>query len=595
MIRALLFKELRHHLGTAIVALLLGASFVSMMLAYAITRDQSSLLETAVRSVQFHAPLYAILLARRLFVTERRDGTWDLLAMLPVHPATIVAQKIVLGSAMIAGVLAAYVLAFAALLGRRELIPLEVVGVLVLQAAAYGLGWFAVTTLLAHLGRHRAVGWAVVIIGVLAALDYDALLLRDYTWMGSLWDSLAQTRFAPPWGAVARAFLWAGLAFGATIALVLVNGGLLVQRWFEPMTGPQRASALVTIVAITLVVTLFTVDAKKPASYALLPRVDGVRVAADPGSAIHALATELAAELDALREPLAVDRWPEVVVLRRREADEHRAVVASSSADAIVLRVDPSRPEPMLLRRAIAEVCSARTGGQAFADETQSWIADGFAEAWLRRRGRPTAAFERRVAWAGQAGLRAEDLERWWSVELTLGRDIAEAVAWQGLEIVAARAGEDAMFDLARDVLGGARSATSIAVAWRLRSGGPDAIEARTGMTWEALRVAWAEAVQSRSAAMPKAVGRIERVETTSVAVALAWSTTSTAEQQLWHATMGPLSARPLYTDEVERKRLAGSSGVIPIAAGEKQRVVATIARRLESIDGWVITGWTER
>ena len=604
MITILLRKELAQHTRMMLGALVMTLSGLILALLYFANQEAPSLMRTAGSTVKWAAPPLAMLAARRLFVAERNQGTWELLSSLPISPLKLTTAKLGFGLLTVFGASSSVLLITAALVSRRELIALDWLFVMHLQALSYALAWFGIAAAFAHLGKHRLVGWSALII-LLGTLDeVRPLISKEVFWLGPLWSPFDATRYAPPWREMLIASLWGLSGLATCLALSAYQGGALVQRWYTRMTGRQRATASTLIAVALLASELIGAWVRPPTGLRLLPKVgDGpVRAAADPGSPLWQHAERLNTELNAVGAHLGIRRWPQIA-LSAQTGDRRVPVTASGGARALILGIDLEAPPEVILRRGLFEALGARASYLVHWNESSSWVAKGFAEAWLRRRGHKSPGFELRAAWAAQRGVSAKTLEIWSGVEMAVGDDVAEAVAWAGLETVAERCGEPCLTALAKEVLSVWRPKRGLSVALQRAQDGPELVERITGMKRSQLTQLWQSRLQAHQrkqasalAAMPSpAPLSIIRVETASAAVSLSWAQRPRLEDnELWWTTTSALSAISIPQGRLHTESLSNGQTTLPLAIDPRSRVVATFAQRSPSAGGWLVFGWRE-
>ena len=596
MIATFVAKELRHHGPVAFLAFILSIVWLCTQLGWSLANDQSSLLQVPASAIRILAPAYAVLAANRLFIHERRSGTWQFLASLPIDPAVVCVVKIAFGALATMATCVFWMAATALLLRRRELIAADWLVVMIIQVMVYAFAWFGVATLFAQLGRHRLVAWTVLLSAMAGSLVVSERFMRGYLWFDVVWLPIDHTRFAPPIGGIFLAILWGVGTIALSVLLVLRKNGMAIVGWFEPMTTQQRALAILQIVVILSTPLVFMAGWEPTPNYALLPKVGSVAVAARPGSPLYRAAQELNRELEALKEPLDIDEWPIIMMMQNHDPQAIAVAAAERAGDVVMLRIKEDASEESMLRASLGEALDARIGGLVRVNAAEAWVARGFAYAWLRRHEVTSAAFERRVAWAARQGVTTEDLERWPHLTLRLGSDVAEAVAWIGLETVAREAGEDRLMELARRVLGGYRPLNSSGIVLQRWMGNRPRIEEVTGLKWASLADAWVRRLGAPEDATMEGGARadVRRACTSYGTPALFWVRKANYPAELWHAATGPLSAVPEPWAPIHRVELDAPLGSVSIAYDDGARVVATFAWFSKDMDGWIIDGWRE-
>ncbi len=604
MIRTLLQKELQQHLKVMLSALLMFAAAQALTLIYMTDQEAPSLMRTAGTTIRWVVPALAMLIARRLFVLERRQGTWELLSALPLSPLRLTGTKLCFGLLTLFIATSGLLLSTSALISRRELIAADWLFVMHLQCLSYAFAWFGITSLLAHLGKHRLVGWCAmfIFIGMLENLRPE--FSKSVFWFESVSEPLDSVRYAPPWTAMFVSTLWGLFSLALCMLLSAYRGGAIVQGWYTRMTGRQRASAAAFIAFALLGSELLAKLVTQPSGLHLLPKVGKgpVRAAADPQSKLWKHAERLDAELLAVGEQLGIQDWPQIT-LSVQGSDRRIPVRARGDSRALILAVDLDADATTVLRRGLFEALAARTNYLVHWNESSAWIAKGFAEFWLRRRGHQSPGFALRAAWAASRGLSPKELGVWSKVELAVGEDISEAVAWVGLEALAAACDEACVHRTLQEMLSVWRPKRGISVALQRAQDGPAFLERTTGQAWQPLLQRWQEALQKHQteqaeallALAPPQAPPLKRAETASAAVSLVWPASERLEElELWWSSTSALAAIPIPQGQVRNETLKPQQTEKALAIDPSKRIVATFAQKSAALGGWMIFGWKE-
>lgn len=585
---ALLAKELRAHLLVGLASVALGLAMVLILLFHAIDLESPSYLPTGAMFANLAIPVLSIIWARRLFVLEHRQGTYELLASLPLQPAAIVVVKIVVALLLVLVVAEGGGLLVAFVAGQREIVGVARLARLTVAIGALAYAWVGLAVAFAQLGRHRLAAWVVLAaaLGVLVSHPVTERLVG----LGAI--DTGATVLASPFGQrQLAAFVWGTVGIAFSIWIVTLRGGATVRRFYEPGDGHQRALSMAFIMgAVSLLVLIATAIEERTEPNDLLPAVGdgGVRVAARLNTPLWKLAKDLDTELAAIANAIDGPRWPPVVVRARHDASKPGAMSHDLVGRTLHLAVDlRAAGHDQLLRRALREVLVASRGGWPAPQHADAWMIPGLADAWLESRGRPTDDVTLAAAYAGRTGVTTSTLTDWPRLRRRLGADLATGVSWVGLRVATKRCGVE-LPEL---------------IAFALPSGGPPSGAKRilgdgrdAACAADSFAEAWKSALDELAERVPRrALPNVELVRTpfdrAPVVIAVKLDEALPADAELWWSRIDPLEGVEPQLLDVRRRPLAGD---VTITLDPRARIAATVAYRIPDTDAVVISGWVE-
>lgn len=585
MILRLVAKEVRQHARAGLGALLLAVSTYVLLLEFLLREETPTLLRAATMFTWGASPFLAAFVARRLFVLEQEQGTFQFLRSLPVRPSAIVATKYLLGLTLVLGVNLALLWTTAQLQKDHEFVPSEWVLRLSAQIAAHVFAWFGLCALMAQLGGYRYAAWIFV---MLMMPSLDSVLhepMRNLLWTAPLADDLESTRYVTPWDAVGLGAAW-GLGFTVvTVALAQLRGGRLVDAAFQPMTARRRAQVSAGLFVGLLGLELLTGLTRAPAAAPVSPALTNTRVVTTE-RLLEPLGARVAAAVVDLERRFALGPLPKVMLRLRRDHRPER-VLTTLSADRLIIAVRTSTPSAAMLREVLTDVLMGQTAMQLErAPATGVW-ALGLAPFALED---PTLG----PTAARLGALPNEHLEDYFALRAAVGRRGVQAagqIAWQ---VVAELGGQEAVTDLAQDLFG-ARSGTGAGLI-AARALSPRDLLEDAGVTWPDLLANWRSRVEAAARAHPDAAPwdplpvnlrtRTGRVE------ALAWDSVPANPErsvvELYWGTAMNLAPQPVPARIHGSHRVQTQSGLHDLWADPRKRIVYT----------WVIDdevlGWAE-
>lgn len=621
----LLGKELRQH-WLAFLALA-GLCLVALggIVAWLMRASQvASVFEPVRMFLMFGVPLTASILCGRLVVAEYQAKTQLFLEALPVSRIHMVLVKFAFGLvALLAMVLTT--LAVAAVAGRRhEAMTGQFAVNLTVSAAAHAVFWFTFFFTTGLLGRYR---WPLLILLVCATYAVSVGTAWEVSEFGPfklLGDRFAFEREATPARALREALLAAGGLAAVGFALALVREGNVSALLAERMS--QREKVFVSVVLLTTVAVLGTVSSKtKHEPYRLPDAVEvvvrGVVVkVAGPEAKARPLAEFLAGEMAELREYLALDALPTVMITRRSDLDANKFERGKiSNAEGFLIRLNYDA-EGFDRGRFVAwlagEVVNHRLHGRA-GREPRRWVLDGFGEFW-RRRARSGAPLTeepdlalRALVGFGESGVDACALASWLTTRERVGEGVAAGMAWSGLSTIERVRGHFECRKFLQAVLG-PRLPQDVRAVWRDQTPVGDRLKRANGWTERELIAAWNGELNKARAALATELAQVPRpaldlklVAATPETVVVRYrvgfapagsSATGEVEYRLRYLELPPLNEaleEDLLKDELHREVLAkAGEHELPATFPRGGRLVAGVAMFTPALGCDVISGW---
>lgn len=446
---ALLLKEIQHHWTAMIGVAILYLAMAIVVLAAVLNQQAGSVIETAANLGWFAAPMVSAFLVRRLVVLEYKQGTYEFLTGLPSSALGRAAVKGAFGLVLVQGVAALTTLLIALLASGQEITPIAFVAQAVVQIAVYVWAWYAIIFMAAHFGRFRAVFWLLFFPALLTVYTIDERLLEAFLWTASLANPLDQARVFVPWEGIAITSVWA-LGFSILgLAIAGVRGGALVSGWFRPAHTRERA-----VMAVVVILGLFAISYAEeipwlggPVYGSVPPVREGaaVRVVGSPEGSLSAHGERIQRTLDRM-EPHLSGELPDLILLPAHGEPEEVVELRSSQFRELVMVVDVDRSEARVEEEALALLLDWWNGTQLRRRGGLAWVALG-AGRWWSSSDDLSDAYRLRAAFAASRLQGPESLADLRRVEAELGTDVARAVSWVGLYVLAQEAGEQVADD----------------------------------------------------------------------------------------------------------------------------------------------------
>ncbi len=584
---AMVAKELEHHGPALLAGGVLALTILTTMWATVLRDGLATLMSAASGFVYYVVPLYVFFVVNRLVVNDRSGGTHAFVAALPVSAFVRYAVQLGVGVVAVGGLVAVTLGTTAALAVTREGLPQPWLVQLFWQFELYALAWLALDFGIAHLGRFRVLTWVLVIALALVADGPRLDVFGDVLWHGVLHDPIDQSRSQPPLAAIPVTLSWTVAGVGLGFGLVSFRGGLITERLFERASERgYGVQILLALVVPTVVETLLelTVEPNDDAWSALTRQpVAGVdlHVAGPRDGALWTVGRDAARDLATLAERTGLGPFPTVVLVDgpRVDFEEVRGIPDRN----LVLVVDVDHDHGDLVRQVVYRTLIDHSDWLTAWNSDTDWLLRG-TPGWLR----PDPVLEARAA-AGRAAL--PHVPNWLRMELEVGEDVAEGVAWAAVDALP----EEAVVELLRHLLARPVHRASLLEANRLRRHlGEDWVRRVTGID---LIEHWRTALLIRTAEAPEAHdGFGLRIEPRGDALYATWTSRPPDDAWLRWRRLDPMSLHPGPGDVdglIELDPVGPMEVVLPV--DPSVRAVAEFVWIDEELAGLRTTGWGAR
>jgi len=466
----LLLKEVWQH-AWVVVLLGLFVGFVQgiLLLGAAVGPRTITMLEAHATFMRFFLPVFALALGHRLVARELRDRTHRFLEALPLRRVEWLGAKLGIGLLVLAGLSTISLGCAAAIALFKEPLTLRWLSLVFVRSQVFVLTLWCVVFAIDLTGRWRVPLYLALLVLAIFLDEGTGLELERFGPFELVGATLVLERLDAPLGALAWSLGICATAVAAGATLAFVRDGTVLAALAERMSRREKVA-----VGVVLALALIGWDVADP-SHGETPfafqsehvvRREGARLDVlhlDPAhrEAAERLADELAVDLAALRERLALDAAPGPVhVALRRSLDPHDYVEVERQIDenGVLVRADfvgdPRDLEPFdaprfrafVLERVIAHVTDGRSDY-----EPNRWVAIGTASR-VARHGAPPGLAPARW-WTRRRRPTYDALDRLTRTDQRFGVDVARAVAASAAWAVVERDGEDAWTGLAREVL----------------------------------------------------------------------------------------------------------------------------------------------
>jgi hypothetical protein len=506
----LIRKELRQHwLPFGFLATLLALATTGMLVSQYFNGKSSSVFTGVRMLLSIALPASAMLICGRLVVAEYRSKTQLFLEALPLSRMRMIGVKYFFGLGALLLFVGALLATAGWMLGAHEAMTLRFAAILASRAAACAWFWHSLFFTTGLLGRYR---WPLMVILLLVTFAVDSMSGWEIQRFGPF--ELLNHEFGAERQHFPLAALKSTLASAAGISLVgfllaLVREGNVSALMAERMSHREKVFVAVVILGSLAAIGIFDDQrTKKPydlqGSAASEASGSTVKVA---GPTEHAkdLANELAVEMGALREYLAIERMPTVLVTHRADLDATKYERGElAKAEGFVVRANYAAPgfdRRRFLAWMIPELLDFRSHGRT-ALEPRRWVRDGFGEFWVRRAhlAAPLSA-DREVAlralYATPDGFRITNLAQWYRVRENLGEGVAGGLAWSGLKTIASVRGKDACREFLRGLFS-AETPKNLKATFHDKSHPwQSVLKERAGLDLTELEQAWSEALEA--------------------------------------------------------------------------------------------------
>jgi hypothetical protein len=450
VIRAIIVKELRQHwlrlLPWVIGAMLLLAALLA---TWRIEGGDGFPYGPFVNYTKIVGFVLAPILCGWLVVTEYRGKTQLFLEVLPVSRALLVAVKYAIG--LVAMLLIVGIGFATTVLMSPDALTLRHYAALGIRVLGFIAPWYSLFFAASFLGRYRLALYALLLTGFGFVLNSTSLDIADF---GPLALPLGRFGFESWSGqAVAESSIATLVLIGLALTLGTLREGSVAALLAVKMSRRERVFFMAALLAILSGFAVYDEKRERDAydlveSTAVTRGTAAIEIASgDPSRAQEdrALAERVADELNAMGAYLGLTALPRIFLIDRRDLDPGRFERAElSDSEGILLRsnlhastANQTALIEYLIRESIIEISERRV-----LREPRQWILDGFATFWWTRNDPGASLAEHR-----QLSLRAvygtnddfgpEDLNRWLSTRERVGKTVAQAIAWSGLNTLA--------------------------------------------------------------------------------------------------------------------------------------------------------------
>ncbi|MEN0066965.1 MAG: hypothetical protein AAGA48_32840 [Myxococcota bacterium] len=588
---ALLVKEMEHHGPALLAGGALALTTLTMFWFASLQRAVPTLMTSGSGFVYYFLPLYVFYVVNRLVVQDRQGGTHAFLAALPLSPVLRFFVQFTVGAVAVSTLVVGALGLTSLLAGMREGLPGGWLGQLLWQCELYALAWLAMDFGIAHLGRIRIVTW-ILFLSVLIVFDENVLdVFSEVLWHGVLSDPIDQTRTSPPFHRIPQALAWLGFGLALGLGLVTYRGGVLTERLFGQ--GSSRGFG-VQILLILIVPTLLEVvvesatqgtdDAWSTLARKPVPSVD-LRVAGAKNSALWAVGRDAATDLQTLQDKLDGPPFSTVVLVAGPAQDFEEVRVAPGSANdrSLVLVVDTDANHGDLVRHVVYYTLLEQADWMAGWNTHTDWLLRG-TPGWLR----PDPVLNRRAS-AGSAAL--EFVPDWLLMELVVGEDVAEGVAWAMVDALP----DETVIALLQHVLSHRTSRANLPAARQLQTAVADDWVKRVGGVDLASTWRRALTLQAPDATVwdPEAYALV--VLKDGDALRAMWGERPPDGTRLRWRQLDAMSAHPSPGDDVQFLEVDLDAGLVALPLGPGAKVAVDLVWPDATLRGLRTTGWRAR
>lgn len=460
MIKSLIGKELAEHWASMILISLfmcLGFMIVLSMIMFA--TDGGRPLEALRSFLMTFVILTSLILGNRLVVKEYQSQTQLFLEALPLTRLGMITTKYVFGLLVIL-LPTLTMFGLVALMSQRidDLTP-RFLAILVSKTVAFASLAYSFFFLMGLLGRYRVAIYILIVILAFVLDNFTQLELQRFAPF-----ALVDSRFAyerqifPTQDLLVTASLIAGCVLMIGL-LTVVREGNVASMLAEKMSYREKIVMTCLIFGVLACLTVFDERIFKrpfdlPNSLIAKSEITDVKIT-DPGSDRNGKAQRLvdtvANEVTELASYLDVKNLPPIFLVHRSDLDFDQFERGNlENADGVLVRANFYHDDwnsQEFLSWFAKELINA-TSQDRNMTESVRWVLDGFPFFWANKRGyihSGADAYKRdvRVAYAMKKGFSKDDFSQWLTYRERVGRDIAEAMAWNGLESIKSRTSEN--------------------------------------------------------------------------------------------------------------------------------------------------------
>ncbi len=619
---ALIIKELRQHwLPFLLIAGILIVGFL-LILGGVLMDDSGSWFEAVRRFLIAMLPIGILVLCNRLVVREYQSKTQLFIESLPVSRSRMIAVKYLLGLAL---VFLAVSLVFASAIVislRSEPLTARFLAILAVRAGTYSWCLYSFFFMMGLMGRYRVAIYLMGYLAVVAIADLTKVEFSRFGPIALVDDQFPYERFEFPQQALlVTLVIGLGLVL-LTLALSLVREGSVATLLAEKMT--HREKITVTAVALAFMVSVGIYDERVEKKPFDLPDAVGascrdvtVRISSDEvGDDTRALrlAQLVADEVAAMEQYLGLSDPPPIFVTQWGELDAYHFELAElDGAEGLLVRAnfrssdwDEGRFLAWLLRELLVVWSEKRLQW-----EPNLWVLDGFPVYWTSRDGadlaRDCEQLELRAAYGARQGFSSIDATEWLQYRERVGKDIAAAVAWRGLETLKASQGDDRFREFLQAALDCSVPADLRGMLHGWTHPVPKLLEGHGGIAYSDFLAQWSRDLDELADLHEYELDRIPRIsgEVTFDAI----SDYSRVVHFHFNSQPAPASGRfavlyaelPAFAVSVEPSEIRREDALFPEhSEGELSetfskatRLYSTFAARVDVLGCDIISGWT--
>ncbi|CAM2007864.1 ABC transporter permease [Acanthopleuribacter pedis] len=523
-------KELRHH-ALPLALMVTGMSLLALLFFY-ITyagANRGNFWERYPMFIMLGSLVATPYLCHRLVSLEYATKTQLFLYSLPLRPATIFATKWFLSLAFLFGCFLPSFLLFAwgvAWIDRMDVTwrQLLFVGG---RCAVFVIGFHALNFAFAFLGRYRLAAYGFTALAMLLVSNHWDL---DHNQNGPF-SLLFHPRFAFdfaefPWQD-ALATLAGALVFNLiSLGMALTREGSVASMVAIKMTHREKVFFTAIFISTVLSIMLFEEKRTRPPY-----QIEDAIVRESAGLSIHIgrttsvapgdleqLADWLHTEISALQSFLGMPFVPRINITIRQDLDPdkfEKAYLVGSEGLLVKLAYQPDtwRPE-RFLQWLVPEILEDYSNYRVYR-EPSFWLLDGFAPWWVQHRleGDWETLFEKRAAYAYALGVTQADVDGWIHFRERLGVDLAQAIAYQGVQALVQRSSTQQVEALFQKRLGLYPERDVRAFIREQAHPFPSVFQDHTEVDYAAFRTLWFQRLQETHARRLESIAAIPRLE----------------------------------------------------------------------------------
>ena len=439
-----------------------------LSLVSVVFKEAGSVLESVRNYTTTYVIIGQLIVCNRLVVQEYQSKTQLFLEGLPISRVGMLTTKYVLGLSFFL-IIAAGALGAGTLFAiRSEEITMRFFSILCARLFLFTTFTYSFFFLMGLLGRYRiAIYLLLLLVGIVLQQEFDF----DIIDRGPL--ELVDSQFSfermffPKASLVFTAVATLGV-FLLSIAMAVTREGSVASMLAEKMS--QREKVFISVGLFSIMSVLVVLDQKKtPEPYKIASsatrETDGVIVHVEKFEDDDALAEELAgqisAELNELKQYLAMQRTPPLFVLNRPDLDADRFEHGQlSNAAGVLIRVNfrSDNWSYKEFRRWLVDIYLSESTNYRASKESRCWVLEGFSDYWSIRdqvgdKWEEDSVMTLRAAYAARLGLSRTDLRDWYAFRERVGKKVSSATGCAALMYAHREYGPDVVQEFTREIL----------------------------------------------------------------------------------------------------------------------------------------------